>query len=126
MSEIKSRLSKIKYTMDHRRYVYKVWAASPILRKKLPLYRVLLHDLDKVPLYLIFGKDLTSKWHNRFARHHNWKTEIDIYEAIADWDSARFTKPDKPLDAMETWKKYYSDRDIEKQINLYYSQNRLK
>lgn len=34
-------------------------------------------------------------------------------EAAIDWESARFTKPEKPLNAYQTWKKYYSDIDME-------------
>lgn len=37
-------------------------------------------------------------------------------EAAIDWESARFTKPDKPLDAYDTWKKYYSDIDMEETL----------
>jgi hypothetical protein len=28
---------------------------------------------------------------------------------IIDWECARFTKPDKPLDAYQTMKKFYPD-----------------
>ena len=70
MKELKYRLSIIKYIIDHRRYVYKVWKASPVLRQKVPFYRIVLHDLDKIPMYLIFGKKFTSKWHKEHARHH--------------------------------------------------------
>ena len=33
-------------------------------------------------------------------------------EAAIDWESARFTKPDKPLTAYQCWKKYYQDIDM--------------
>ena len=39
-------------------------------------------------------------------------------EAAIDWESARFTKPEKPLDAYDTWKKYYSDIDMEETLKL--------
>lgn len=39
-------------------------------------------------------------------------------EAAIDWESARFTKPDKPLDAYDTWKEYYSDIDMELTLKL--------
>jgi hypothetical protein len=29
--------------------------------------------------------------------------------AAIDWECARFTKPEKPLNAKETWRKYYPD-----------------
>lgn len=34
-------------------------------------------------------------------------------EAAIDWESARFTKPNKPLNAYETWQKYYFHIDME-------------
>lgn len=32
---------------------------------------------------------------------------MDKKEMVLDWESARFTKPDKPLNAIETAEKYY-------------------
>lgn len=40
-------------------------------------------------------------------------------EAAIDWESARFTKPDKPLGAYDTWKEYYSDIDMEPTLKLF-------
>lgn len=37
-------------------------------------------------------------------------------EAAIDWESARFTKPDKPLDAYDTWLKYYQDIPMEETL----------
>ena len=34
---------------------------------------------------------------------------------VIDWECARFTKPDKPLNAYETYKKYYCDKMTLKQ-----------
>ena len=48
-----------------------------------------------------------------------YKVERDIknkIEAAIDWESARFTKPEKPLDAYDTWKKYYYDIDMEETL----------
>ena len=39
-------------------------------------------------------------------------------EAAIDWESARFTKPDKLLDAYDTWKEHYSDIDMEPTLKL--------
>lgn len=33
--------------------------------------------------------------------------EINWIETIIDWECARFTKPDKPLNARETLSKFY-------------------
>ena len=35
----------------------------------------------------------------------------DMIEAIIDWECARLTKPDKPLNAWETMKKYHADKE---------------
>ena len=35
------------------------------------------------------------------------KDEVEWTEAVVDWECARFTKPDKPLNAYDTYLKYY-------------------
>lgn len=48
-----------------------------------------------------------------WSRHHYRNGDIkNKIEAAFDWECARFTKPDKPLDAYDTWKKYYPDVDM--------------
>jgi hypothetical protein len=44
-----------------------------------------------------------------FSWHHinNKIGYFRLSEAIFDWESARYTKPDKPLNARETCLKYY-------------------
>ncbi|MBD5400205.1 hypothetical protein HDR61_00435 [bacterium] len=76
-----------------------------------------MHDLDKLlflyPWAFITGRD--KKWaHNKHRanqRHHvenkQQKTRRDYIEMIIDWECARFTKPDKPLNAYETMRKFY-------------------
>lgn len=79
---------------------------------------------------LIFGDKIATKLHRRFSNHHVRATRFtylnvdndgifylnrDIknkVEAAIDWESARFTKPEKPLNAYQTWKTYYSDIDM--------------
>lgn len=80
-----------------------------------------LHDTDKVfylyPVALIFGKD--KNWiknkHRLNNRHHVEskydKSYKDYVEMIIDWECARFTKPDKPLNAFQTMKKFYPDME---------------
>ena len=49
--------------------------------------------------------------HRKTQKHHieNWaeKTEADYLEASIDWECARYTKLDKPLNAYETLMKFY-------------------
>lgn len=74
-------------------------------------WRGLVHDVDKFFMYLIYDKDKVSRIHRNYSRHHakNIKTDADMQEAIIDWECARFTKPDKPLNAVQTLEKYYPE-----------------
>jgi len=97
---LKYRISLIKYTLEHRNALQK-------LAKKHG-YSFPLHDLDKVILYLFLGKHYTQVLHRYWSSHHYRNGDIkDKVQAAFDWESARFTKPDKPLDAFDTWLKYY-------------------
>ena len=80
-----------------------------------------MHDLDKLlylyPFALVTGHD--KKWvhnqHRQNSRHHteskHQKTRKDYIEMIIDWECARFTKPDKPLNAYETMNKFYPEME---------------
>lgn len=73
------------------------------------------HDVLKGLNILIFGDAIATKLHRRFSRHHLSPITGDIQnklEAAFDWESARFTKPSKPLNAVQTWQKYYSQVDM--------------
>ena len=73
------------------------------------------HDVVKGINILVFGDRIATKLHRRYSRHHLSPITGDIenkLEAAFDWESARFTKPEKPLNAVETWKKYYSQVDM--------------
>lgn len=101
------RLSKLKYTLRHRRAFRKT---ERLLLGKNTVSGW-LHDIDKLFLYPILGARLTSSLHRRFSTHHIprcIKREKWIVEAIIDWECARYTKPDKPLNARDTLIKHYS------------------
>lgn len=105
----KTRLDHIKYTLDHR-------VAFRDVEKQLygkVSIRGWLHDLDKVFLYALLGKEKTSKLHKKYARHHRFraKTEKDFREMVIDWECARYTKSDKPLNAYDTLYKYYPEME---------------
>lgn len=86
--------------------------------------RGITHDLDKLlwwyPLGILLRKDPSwaQKQHCIHARHHphnSFEKKYDDYvEMIIDWECARFTKPDKPLNAYQTLYKFYPE--LEKQI----------
>lgn len=68
-----------------------------------------LHDLDKIFMYLVMSHQAAHNIHVAHARHHHVKahTQADYLEMVIDWECARYTKPDKPLNAFETLNKYY-------------------
>jgi hypothetical protein len=72
----------------------------------------LLHDLDKIFLHMLFlSEDTIRKIHRENSSHHveNRKNKIDYIQMIIDCECARYTKPDKPLNAYETFSKYYPE-----------------
>lgn len=116
-------IKKIKYTIKHRKAFRKV-------EKDLLGYntiRSFFYDIDKIFLYLFFSKDKVQIIHRKLARHHFEsifkKKRMDYIQMIIDWECARFTKPDKPLNARETLYKFYPQlkNEIEpllKELNL--------
>lgn len=109
---MKEKIKKIIYTLRHKKAFLKV---EKQLTGKNTL-RGYLHDSDKLLLYL-FGfwmnvKDI-HKFHRKINRHHVKnnlkKTTNDLIETIIDWECARLTKPDKPLNAYDTLMKFYPD-----------------
>lgn len=72
--------------------------------KDVLLRRAEFHDIDKVMLYLITTKKNASFIHRAYSVHHmensDIKCIIDIFEAVMDYESAGYTKEDKPLNVM--------------------------
>lgn len=113
--KLKERLSYIKYTWEHKKAFLKV-------EKKLRgfnTFRGYMHDVDKLFLYPMIW--LSDEWiknfHRNHTRHHDNnipKTKEDYIEMIIDWESSRFTKPDKQLNAYDTMKTFYPhlEKDI--------------
>lgn len=100
-------VDRIKYTIAHRKAFRKV--EKQLLGKNT--IRSLFHDLDKVVLYMFFEYKTVHNFHNKYAKHHIRcaKTHADRVQMVIDWECARFTKPDKPLNARETLAKFYRD-----------------
>lgn len=109
--EFKKRYEKIVYTLKHKKAFLQV---EKQLRGK-NTWRGYLHDLDKPFLYMAFWIDLkkVQKIHRQNSKHHVKnslkKTKDDLIDTIIDWECARITKPDKPLNAYETLMKYYPE-----------------
>lgn len=115
------RFKAIKYTREHRKaFRLLEWEVFGKLS-----FKWLFHDLDKVILFLLLGVKNTSKLHRYLSRHHVnsfWpKSFQDKKSMYLDWESARFTKDDKPLNALEAAEKYYPAyiRCIKKYITEY-------
>lgn len=114
------RIEDIKYVMRHRKEVQ--------LIAKEHGYSFPFHDFMKMINIALFGDKIATKLHRAFSGHHAHEyadIHCNVYrdipnkiEAAIDWESARFTKPDKPLDAYDTWKEYYSDIDMEDTLKL--------
>ena len=128
-----NRIYEFNQTRKHRKEVQRI--------AKEKGYSFPMHDFIKMINILLLGDKIATKIHRKFSGHHaqsktylfavvhdscgwvypEYKTERDIknkIEAAIDWESARFTKPDKSLNAYETWKKYYSDIDMEPTLKL--------
>ena len=127
---LKNRIIEIKNIQKHRKEVQRIAKEKGL---SFPF-----HDFVKMINVFIFGDKIATKLHRKFSNHHaqmryiriTYDEGLKVYtkkqpyerfiknkeEAVIDWESARFTKPDKPLDAYDTWKKYYSDIDMEETL----------
>lgn len=99
----------IEYTYKHRKIV--IYLANKYYKdNKELLDKVKLHDLDKLFMYLFYEKEDASKIHRDLMSHHQnkiVKDKLDYIEMVLDWESARYTKPDKPLNAYDTLYRFY-------------------
>lgn len=117
-----NRFKEIKNIMRHRKVLQRI--------AKEKGYSFPFHDFVKMINVFIFGDKIATKLHRKFSKHHDHKYKAPdllagVYrdipnkvEATIDWESARFTKPEKPLNAYDTWVKYYSDIDMEDTLKL--------
>ena len=106
---------RIQYTLAHRKAFRKI-------EKELLGYntfRSLFHDLDKVFLYPFFDYKKVHNFHRNHAHHHTVKAKTrndyegdkgyDYLGMVIDWECARYTKPDKPLNVRQTLYKFYPE-----------------
>ena len=123
-----NRITEIKNIQRHRKEVQRI--------AKEKGYSFPFHDFLKMINVFLCGHKIATKIHRKFSNHHAQLSKIRVYciehnyfnvlpngrfiknkiEAAIDWESARFTKPEKQLDAFDTWKKYYSDIDMEETL----------
>lgn len=118
-------LNNIKECYKHIPYTFKHYLAFRKVEKQLlGHHKYWHHDLDKMLLYLFcpyLGTKRISVLHQKYSSHHPiWfgkygsghpkkAYNIDFVEAIIDWECARYTKADKPLNAYDTMFNYYPE-----------------
>lgn len=102
---ITTNYKKIKYILKHRKAFISTYKT---LYGKVPFYSY-LHDLDKIILLCLgFSPDMVSSIHRFYSMHHvEGIRGIAYKDMIVDWESAVITKPDKPMNAIDTMKTYY-------------------
>lgn len=101
----------IEYTYKHRKVVM-LLAKKYFKENRELLEQIKYHDLDKLYMYLFYDKKTASKIHREQTKHHTndlEKSYFDYIEMVLDWESARYTKPDKPLNAYDTLYSYYPE-----------------
>ncbi|MGL5692073.1 MAG: hypothetical protein ACRDD8_14820 [Bacteroidales bacterium] len=105
---LKLKLGLMQYTSEH-------WVAYQVTAYRLQVWspRHLLHDVDKLFMYPFFSKEKVTRIHRLHNKHHVKHQAVgsirlsDVVDAIVDWECARITKPDKPLNARDTLYKFY-------------------
>lgn len=99
-----SRLDEVKEVLKHKRAF-----TQTALKLKCFNLKHLFHDTDKLILILLVGDRLATKIHRAISTHHERNGIIkDVRGAIIDWECARITKPNKPLNASGTLYNHYS------------------
>lgn len=69
-----------------------------------------LHDLDKIFLLRLgLRPEMVSRLHRRVSLHHDGTAFVNKVGAVIDWECARHTKPDKPLNARKTLAVHYPE-----------------
>ncbi|SRR5574344_1872136 len=104
----------IKYTYIHQQII--VFLAKKYIKenKEEICEKLKYHDLDKLFMYLFYDKKDVSRIHRSLSKHHDNSIEkeySDYVEMVLDWESARYTKPDKPLNAYDTLYKYFPNME---------------
>ncbi len=99
---------KLVYTYKHRKIL--TYLAEKYYNNEELIKQLENHDMDKMYSLLFYDKKDINKFHRALSTHHDNdipKTELDYVEMILDWESARYTKDDKPLNAYDTLIKFY-------------------
>lgn len=119
IENIKNNLTKIPYTFKHKIIMIKL--ERQFTNKNT--IRILLHDLDKLFMCIFMAylnPKIIAEIHRKIAKHHQYEeneiiNKSVLQEIVLDWESARYSKSDKPMSAREfcTTYKWYMLNDIE-------------
>lgn len=95
------------YTYRHRRmidYLIEKLIHEDSLKTEMRKHAK-LHDMDKILLYQVMDQQTAQNIHVEEQPHHlnckKEKTYYDLVETVLDYESAPYTKPDKPLNAFD-------------------------
>ena len=102
---LQNRLNSINYTIKHKKAFLEV---EKMLLGKNTL-RGYFHDWEKIILKIFFNDKTVSKLHRKYSRHHELKAKnhADFVQMVIDWECARYTEQDRPLNAREALDKFY-------------------
>ena len=122
---VRKIIQNCKDSYNHIPYTWKHYLAFLRVEKQLlGKYKYMFHDWDKLFMYIFLpwlGVKRISRIHQRTNKHHPIVTKggrkifikspkrVNWEEAIIDWECARITKPDKPLNARDTLEKVYPE-----------------
>ena len=102
--------------MKRRKYTFSRWIKHLVAFNKTAInlkgwkLKYIVHDIDKPFLNLIKSNEYVKNYHRSHSKHHVEYPNImkQDYEAmVIDWESSIITKPNKPLNAVSTYNKYY-------------------
>lgn len=102
---------KCAYTYRHRQAIkYLIEKLIPDEQlKTVMLQRAATHDMDKMVMYQVLEYPEAHRIHRQTSLHHmnndHPKSYYDYVEAVLDYESAGYTKPDKPMNAYDYIKK---------------------
>lgn len=112
-------ISRMRYTWQHKKSFLNV---EKLLKGKNTISGY-LHDIDKLVMYFLCIPTKTAQnIHEKVSPHHMKNNKIkNLENAVIDWECARFTKPDKPLNARQTYNKYYRNvKGVDEVLNKFH------
>lgn len=91
----------ICHVILHRNAIHKIEMNSIYKNYRITAY----HDIDKIGLTFVLGKDIAKRIHKKWAVHHNldWENPNNhiLIEKIMDYESCHYTKLREPDTAYE-------------------------